>query len=133
MANKTLDKTGEPKEVEQSVNKHVGAELRQQRADHGLTQQDLASELGVSFQQIQKYERGGRISAGKLYILAHALGIPIGSLFPQEDVKDYEPLPPRIITKIFRRLSPVALLHTEEVSAIVKALSRIAEKTTPRE
>lgn len=133
MANKTLDKTAEPKAVEQSVNKHIGAELRQQRAEHGLTQQDLASELGVSFQQIQKYERGGRISAGKLYILAHALGIPIGALFPQDKVKDYAPLPPRLLGQIFRKLSPVALLHTEEVSSIVKALARIAEKTKPTE
>ncbi len=133
MANKPLDKTVEPNVIEESVNKHIGAELRQQRVDNGLTQQDLASEIGVTFQQIQKYERGCRISAGKLYILAHALRTPIGSLFPQDEVKDYMPLPPRIITKIFRRLSPVALLHTEEVSAIVKALSRIVEKTTPRE
>lgn len=130
---KTLDKYDDPKKVELHVNQHIGAELRQQRVDNGLTQQDLASELGVSFQQIQKYERGGRISAGKLYILAHALRTPIGSLFPQDEVKDYIPLPPRIITKIFRKLSPVALLHTDEVAAIVKALSRIVEKTAPRE
>lgn len=128
---KTLDNHDDPKKIELQVNRHVGSELRHHRTEHGLTQQDLARELGVSFQQIQKYERGGRISSGKLYILAHTLHIPVGAFFPQDEVKDYTPLPPRIITKIFRKLSPVALLHTDEVSAIVKALARIVEKTTP--
>lgn len=125
---KALDKCDDPKKVELHVNQHIGTELRHHRTEHGLTQQDLARELGVSFQQIQKYERGGRISSGKLYILAHAMQVPIAAMFPQDKVKDYEPTPPRILVQIFRKLSPVALLHTEEVTAIVKALCRISEK-----
>jgi transcriptional regulator with XRE-family HTH domain len=42
----------------------------------------LAAELGVTFQQLQKYERGAnRISAGRLYEIAHALGLPITFFF----------------------------------------------------
>lgn len=122
------NKHGDPKEIEQFVNERIGIEIRSQRREHGLTQQDLARELGVTFQQIQKYERGGRISPGKLYILAHAMHLPIAAFFPQDKVKDYEPRPPRVLIQIFRKLSPVAILHTEEVAAIVKALARITEK-----
>ena len=57
------------------VDTHVGAQVRRRRMLAGLTQQDVAKVLGVSFQQVQKYENGAnRISAGRLFILARILG-----------------------------------------------------------
>ncbi len=57
------------------VDTHVGAQVRRRRMFAGLTQQDVAKALGVSFQQVQKYENGAnRISAGRLFILARVLG-----------------------------------------------------------
>jgi transcriptional regulator with XRE-family HTH domain len=64
------------------VDKHVGAQLRLWRSVKGLTQDDLASETGITFQQIQKYEAGkNRISASRLYQFAQILGTPVASFF----------------------------------------------------
>lgn len=57
------------------IDREVGARMRLERQARGLTQQNLAERLGVSFQQIQKYERGiNRISASVLVKAAEALG-----------------------------------------------------------
>jgi transcriptional regulator with XRE-family HTH domain len=60
------------------VDSHVGERLRQRRILLGLAQQQLANSLGVSFQQLQKYESGAnRVSASRLYQLAQVLAVPI--------------------------------------------------------
>ena len=121
-------KHGDLRKHETRVHKHIGKILRRQRQEHGLTQQEVGNELGVTFQQIQKYERDGRISPGKLYLFAQSLNLPVSTFFPQEGVADYAAAPPPMLVHIFRKLSPVALLHTEEVTAIVRALGRISKK-----
>jgi transcriptional regulator with XRE-family HTH domain len=64
------------------VDIHVGSRLRLQRTILGLSQTDLAERVGLTFQAIQKYERGDiRISASRLYELAKVLGIPVASFF----------------------------------------------------
>ncbi len=56
------------------ADQHVGRKLRWRRQELKLSQQELADRLGVTFQQIQKYERGAnRVSAGRLFDLAQAL------------------------------------------------------------
>ena len=63
---------------------HVGRRLREARIAQGLSQTALGQELGVSFQQIQKYERGiDRISVGRLVHLAHVLEVPITYFFEE--------------------------------------------------
>ncbi|MBI1404686.1 MAG: helix-turn-helix domain-containing protein [Caulobacter sp.] len=53
---------------------HVGRRVRQRRKAMGVTQERLAHDLGLTFQQVQKYERGAnRVSASKLYEIAVAL------------------------------------------------------------
>lgn len=55
---------------------HIGGRIRQRRTELGLTQEQLGRALGVSYQQIQKYETAAnRISAGRLYELAHEFGV----------------------------------------------------------
>jgi len=62
----------------QDVDRHVGARLRERRILLGLTQQELAELIGVTYQQAHKYEKGiNRIAAGRLSIIARALGIEI--------------------------------------------------------
>ncbi|MFQ5346682.1 MAG: helix-turn-helix domain-containing protein [Rhodothalassiaceae bacterium] len=64
------------------VDRHIGERIREHRLERGLTQQDLARALGISYQQVQKYENGSnRVSAGRLYILAQALGVRVGAFF----------------------------------------------------
>ncbi|MBO9545440.1 helix-turn-helix transcriptional regulator [Caulobacter sp.] len=71
------------------VDIHVGRQLRIHRLALGVSQQDLAEALSVSFQQIQKYESGAnRISASKLYKAARALRIAPSALFEGLEVDD---------------------------------------------
>ena len=64
------------------VDKHVGARVKARRKELGLSQEALAQALGVSFQQVQKYERGvNRVGAGRLFQLAAALGVDVGYFY----------------------------------------------------
>lgn len=64
------------------VDIHVGKRLRLRRKTLGLSQADLGRQVGVTFQQIQKYERGtNRMGASRLWEFAQALQIPINYFF----------------------------------------------------
>ena len=71
-----------PRSRAQDVDRHVGARLRERRIMLGLTQQELAELIGVTYQQAHKYEKGiNRIAAGRLSSIAQALGVPVGYFF----------------------------------------------------
>src|SRR5580698_2110252 len=64
------------------VDLHVGARMRLRRRMQGVSQEKLADALGLTFQQVQKYERGAnRVSASKLYEIAAALKAPVSYFF----------------------------------------------------
>ena len=64
------------------IDRHVGARLRERRLLLGMTQQQMAELIGVTYQQAHKYERGiNRISGGRLYAIARALGVEVNYLF----------------------------------------------------
>lgn len=68
------------------IDVHVGGAIRAARLQRGITQTGMAEAIGVSFQQVQKYENGSnRISASALSRIAAALGCKIGEFFPEED------------------------------------------------
>lgn len=72
------DEEGRPN----AIDVHVGNRLRLRRSLLGMTQEVLAKELGLTFQQVQKYERGAnRISASRLYDLCRVLGVPVSYFF----------------------------------------------------
>lgn len=63
----------------------IGARMRARRRQLGLSQTDLAERLGVSFQQVQKYERGAnRVAASTLLAAAQALGVSVAWLVGEE-------------------------------------------------
>lgn len=65
-----------------NVDFHVGRQIRTRRVLQGLSQAALAASIGVSFQQIQKYERGAnRVSAGHLFELARTLSCTPNEFF----------------------------------------------------
>ncbi|WP_454760921.1 helix-turn-helix domain-containing protein [Caulobacter segnis] len=65
-----------------SVDVHVGGRVRMRRKLIGVSQEKLADALGLTFQQVQKYELGSnRISASKLYEIAKILKVPIAFFF----------------------------------------------------
>ncbi len=64
------------------VDVHVGARLRQRRTLLGISQATLGDAIGVTFQQVQKYERGAnRISASRLFNLSRVLDVPVEYFF----------------------------------------------------
>jgi transcriptional regulator with XRE-family HTH domain len=66
------------------VDVHVGQRLRQRRVLVGLSQEKLARMVGITFQQVQKYERGAnRIVASRLYQLAKVLDVPVSYFFDE--------------------------------------------------
>jgi transcriptional regulator with XRE-family HTH domain len=69
-----------------STDSHVAVRIRQIRKTKHLSQAKLALGLGVSLQQVQKYEAGtDRISAGRLFDIAKSLEVPVEILFPSLD------------------------------------------------
>ncbi|HSG35976.1 MAG TPA: helix-turn-helix transcriptional regulator [Paracoccaceae bacterium] len=65
-----------------AVDVHVGKRIRHRRWMNGTTQQQLADAVGIKFQQIQKYETGmNRVSASRLWDIAHALDVPVTFFF----------------------------------------------------
>lgn len=71
-----MDKTRDPLDV------HVGQRLRMRRGLAGLSQEKLAEAVGVSFQQIQKYENGSnRVGARRLFDLGQVLSVPVEWFF----------------------------------------------------
>jgi len=65
-----------------SVDAHVGQRVRMRRTLLGMSQERLGEAIGLTFQQVQKYERGSnRISAGTLYRLSQVLDVPVSFFF----------------------------------------------------
>jgi transcriptional regulator with XRE-family HTH domain len=70
------------------VDVHVGQRLRQRRVLVGLSQEKLARMVGITFQQVQKYERGAnRIVASRLFELAKVLDVPVSYFFDELSAK----------------------------------------------
>ena len=77
-----IDKTKEAQRAPNPVDLHVGGRVRMRRKVLGVSQGRLAEALGLTFQQVQKYERGAnRVSASKLYEIARFLSAPISYFF----------------------------------------------------
>jgi len=73
------------------VDIEVGHRIRIERLARGLSQTALANELGVTFQQVQKYEKGvNRVGAGRLTKIAEVLGIEVGTFFSGKEMLEQE-------------------------------------------
>lgn len=88
---------------------HVGQRLRARRKSLGISQSHLADDLGLTFQQVQKYERGtNRVSASVLFMISQILKAPVSYFFdglgPSDGKGDYADIAPM----------PVVRLLTEE-------------------
>lgn len=80
--NATVHRARSPNDIDKAVD----VRLRKLRVEAGMTLQDLAAQIGISFQQVQKIEIGvNRISAGMLPIVADALGVELMEFFEDRD------------------------------------------------
>jgi transcriptional regulator with XRE-family HTH domain len=67
-----------------AIDRLVAGRIRAHRKERGMSQTELAIQLGLTFQQVQKYEKGvNRVGAGRLFELARIFGVPIQALFPE--------------------------------------------------
>ena len=70
------------------VDRFVSAQIRNRRNTLGMSQDNLARRLGISFQQLQKYESGtNRVSCGRLYDIAAVMGMTVTSFFPPQGTR----------------------------------------------
>ena len=77
-----MEKSADSQRSPNPVDLHVGGRVRMRRKMLGVSQERLAEALGLTFQQVQKYERGAnRVSASKLYEIARFLGAPVSYFF----------------------------------------------------
>ena len=104
------------------IDLHVGKRLRRRRRLLGMTQQTLAEEVGIRFQQIQKYECGAnRVSASRLFELSEALSVPVQYFY--EGLSD-DPLPGEAQPEV---LAP-DVLSKKETMDLVRAYYSISEE-----
>jgi transcriptional regulator with XRE-family HTH domain len=76
------ESNGEKESKPSPIDVHVGSRIRLRRTLLGMSQERLGEALGLTFQQIQKYERGtNRVGASRLYDLARVLDVPISFFF----------------------------------------------------
>lgn len=132
--------SGRPNHAPNVIDFQVGARLRGRRKQLGMTQSHLAEALGVTFQQVQKYERGAnRVSASTLYELAATLGVDIAYFFedakPLERAADVEDDPMRAF--VLSREGPELAQHfqvlgAKERKAILELARAMAEALAQR-
>ena len=105
---------------------HVGKRLRRRRRLLGLTQQELASQVGVRFQQIQKYECGAnRMTSSRLYDLAKALNVAVQYFFDGMEGDDL------LAANDAERLDG-DILSQKETLELVRAYYRLGERPLRR-
>jgi transcriptional regulator with XRE-family HTH domain len=91
---KSAPKYGRGTGVPNPVDVHVGGRIRMRRLLLGMNQEKLADALGLTFQQVQKYEGGAnRVSASRLSAMAEILAVPISYFFGDLRVEDAEQSP----------------------------------------
>jgi transcriptional regulator with XRE-family HTH domain len=115
----------------------VGARIRVLRIHNRISQTDLAEQIGVTFQQVQKYEKGtNRIGASRLSRIANVLGVSVGELFePSGHKVDDASSPFRLLAetgalrvlKAYTRTTDTRIRH-----AIAELIEGIADSQPPR-
>ncbi len=117
------------------IDVHVGARLRARRTLLGLSQTVVANSIGLTFQQLQKYESGhNRISASRLYDLSQILDVDIDYFFDEMDQATQKASPAQINRRKAkaspeRPTSGQDPLHKRETLEFVRAYYRIADPT----
>jgi transcriptional regulator with XRE-family HTH domain len=65
-----------------ALDRYVGTRVRQRRLEVGMSQEKLGEALGITFQQVQKYEKGtNRVSVSRLHQIAESLGVPLSYFY----------------------------------------------------
>ena len=123
----------------QSIDGHVGKRIRERRIMLGLTQQQLADLIGVTYQQAHKYERGiNRVSAGRLFEIARVLNVPIGFFYegvaaPPEGRAPLDNHRERMMLELARNFAEIQNeRHQEAFSQLARALTSGSRASSAR-
>ena len=109
-----------------NIDTFIGARLRERRAELHISQSELAARIGLTFQQVQKYERGdNRISASRLYEIAQALGVDVSYFYADLPLL-------RTVSESHEAVSLHLFVTTEEGMALVRAYATIADERLRR-
>lgn len=114
---------------QQEFDKQIGGRIRRERTLRGWSLQAMAAKVGISYQQLQKYERGlNSLSGWRMARIARVLEVPTALLLG-DDTRDYVPGQEKdaiIMLKLFGRLSP------KERRAVTNCARALAEDDMPR-
>ncbi len=117
--------------VPNPIDKHVGSRVRMRRMLLGLSQERLGEQLGVTFQQVQKYEKGmNRIGASRLQQIAEILDVPPSFFF--EDARPIETEAPKGFSENTSSVYVVDFLSTVEGLQLNKAFASIKDQKLRR-
>ncbi len=105
------------------IDKIVGQHIKIRRVAEGLSQTELADKLGLTFQQVQKYEKGtNRVGAGRLFRIAEILKVPVTAFFEGSETAHRES----------KRPSPLSMLADSRSFRLVQAFSTIRQDNLRR-
>ncbi len=113
------------------LDKFIGQRIRAARLAIGLSQEGLADKIGLTFQQVQKYEKGvNRIAAGRLYQVAQVLGCPLLWLYGMDQDTGVVPTPNQMLAERIAQLGPEQRAALEQMA---KAMLEVAPLPIPDE
>ena len=115
------------------IDVHVGGRVRFRRMLLGMSQEKLGERLGLTFQQVQKYEKGiNRIGASRLFDLAQVLGVPVQFFYEEAPTGEPQPLMPDGFAEKPAENTIVEFLRRRDGLALNKAFVRISDAKARR-
>jgi transcriptional regulator with XRE-family HTH domain len=127
MNNMSPPRVGKPINRATDTDRFVGQRIRERRIMMGLSQQQMADMIGVTYQQAHKYERGiNRISAGRLFEIAQVLNVPVSFFFDglEDDSAEDMGQRQRMCLELARNFSQINNeRHQEALSQLARALA----------
>jgi transcriptional regulator with XRE-family HTH domain len=123
--------TEDNKKTPHPVDIHVGSRIRLRRNMLGMSQENLGENLGITFQQIQKYEKGtNRVGASRLQAIASILGVPVAFFF--EDAPGQESVSGRGFAEDASTAFAVEFCGSPEGLQLNRAFVKIADAKVRR-
>ena len=106
----------------EEIDRHVGSRIRARRVALGLSQQEMADLIGVTYQQAHKYERGiNRLASGRLWLIADALGVDVSFFFDGLHEREIAAADPRqrLLLELARNFTSIPNRRFQEALAVM--------------